>query len=205
MNDISMSFWLNNIIHFEVGNIFISWSFKQHLWCKVDPGNPVAAFSVTTVIWLCVCVKFCNNAMSPWYFDPRRVSVEEEDEILNKIMKNSSMDINHCLIWERGVKRDGYPQMQLGLKYAARFGDRPYDPGHVLFCLENEIVLDTEGFHVSHLYHNKRCINPSHLVYEPGHVNKARAECVTRGVCVTHTYKDGRNTCNYKDFIFFIK
>ena len=43
-----------------------------------------------------------------------------------------------------------------------------------------------QGFHVSHLCHNKKCIKIQHLSLEPAGINLSRKACVSGGRCLGH-------------------
>ena len=50
-------------------------------------------------------------------------------------------------------------------------------------CPIQDIPLD---YHVSHLCHNKLCIQKDHLNLEPKAVNLSRKMCITGGQCIGH-------------------
>lgn len=95
-------------------------------------------------------------------------------------------DNDHWQCWESDCPAsDGYPSIcyQRTKKVTiARLLAMPYDG----------VVPKRPS--VSHLCHNKRCINPAHLVYEPMDVNLGRGGCVGGYFCrhVTACLRPGR-------------
>jgi len=41
----------------------------------------------------------------------------------------------------------------------------------------------TNGYEISHLCHERRCVNPEHLTYEPKLANQQRQECLKFSMC----------------------
>ena len=124
------------------------------------------------------------------HFDPSKCSEEEIDSLKDKIHRNSVQNnANDCLEWTRSCGKSGYPQMRLGQAFYERFNNIPYNPAHLLYTIQHKITLD-KGYEISHLCHNKRCVNYEHLSYEPKAVNAARNQCCHSRVCITHQYHD---------------
>jgi hypothetical protein len=48
------------------------------------------------------------------------------------------------------------------------------------YMIFNRVFDLSKDIHVSHICHQRRCINPAHLSYEPNHVNQDRQVC--RGI-----------------------
>ena len=81
--------------------------------------------------------------------------------------------------YERGER--GYAQQRFrGVKYYC----------HILSAMAHLGRAPAEGEEVSHLCHNPACVEPMHLVYEDGMVNKSRLCCklfaATRGYKCPH-------------------
>ena len=85
------------------------------------------------------------------------------------------MGVYGCLLSQMGG------QTRLYSVYSVRF---PWDRkkrtlyGHrFAYMLHTEKFDLSEEFDVSHLCHQKRCINPEHLSFEPPHINQDRQVC----------------------------
>ena len=89
-----------------------------------------------------------------------------------------------CIFWGKGLTKDGYgrvrnPFQKKGEIHAHR----------LMYMVSTECdslpEKDPLGriLHVSHLCHQKRCINIDHLVLEPHCVNNERTTCATQGAC----------------------
>lgn len=105
---------------------------------------------------------------------------DEKAHIMSVIDKKS-VSVGNCLKWHGTVDTDGYGQLRFMLR-----GRRVKVRVHrAVYFLETGQVLDPK-IHVSHLCHNKLCINLNHLNYEPQGVNNARKVCFNEGVCTGH-------------------
>ena len=125
------------------------------------------------------------------HFDPNKCSDEEIQSLKDKIHKNSIHNgATDCLEWTRSCGKSGYPQMKLGKIFNDRFKNIPYNPAHLLYCIQHTIILNNVSHEISHLCHNKRCISYEHLSYEPKIVNAGRDQCCRTGMCYTHVYYD---------------
>ncbi|KAI8517607.1 lens induction in camera-type eye [Branchiostoma belcheri] len=61
----------------------------------------------------------------------------------------------------------------------------------VVFFLNPDLPNLDPKMHVSHLCHNKMCVSPAHLSYEPNIVNQQRRNCFAERRCTGHTvYRD---------------
>lgn len=125
------------------------------------------------------------------HFDPHKCSAEELESLQYKIRQNSIQNgATNCIEWTKSRGKSGYPQMKLGQTFYDRFKNSPYNPAHLLYSIAHKITLDTGGYEMSHLCHNKRCISSEHLSYEPKLVNLGRDQCCRAGVCNSHVYND---------------
>ena len=124
-------------------------------------------------------------------FDPNKLSEDEKNAILNKIESNSAAsDCSNCIIWTKKAQKNGYPQMKLTTKIAAKFGnpDRPFNPASILVSLNTDIILyKNTHTRLSHLCHNKFCVNIHHLVMEPLATNIQRNGCRDNNFCTGHS------------------
>ena len=58
--------------------------------------------------------------------------------------------------------------------------------GRAVVMLRESTVFLQSGFDASHLCHNKACVLPEHISYEPHAVNNGRKTCVNEGMCLGH-------------------
>ena len=99
--------------------------------------------------------------------------------LLEKLVKKSIRSPKGCQIWQ------GCPNSRYG-KQRVTF------PGHaetiprvhvlVLMCVYKE-TRPRPGMEASHLWHERKCVEPAHLVWEPGYVNERRNDCKRLGLC----------------------
>lgn len=95
---------------------------------------------------------------------------------------NSRTDFTeNCYNWSGTSTTDGY-----GLCRFMFRGKRAKVRVHrlVYFMSVNRPVLTK--MHVSHLCHNKLCVRPDHLSYEPQQINNKRLKCKNDGECSGH-------------------
>ena len=80
--------------------------------------------------------------MVQYYFDPKILTDTQMDNITSKIAKFSQNNDNDaCVLWTRSCNGSGYPQLRLGKELEKYFGDRCYNPGHILFSLHHNRIL----------------------------------------------------------------
>ena len=116
--------------------------------------------------------------MVQYYFDPKILTDTQMDNITSKIAKFSQNNDNDaCVLWTRSCNGSGYPQLRLGKELEKYFGDRCYNPGHILFSLHHNRILAEHGMEMLHLCHNKKCISIVHFSYEPKIINNNRKTC----------------------------
>ena len=130
--------------------------------------------------------------MASKYFDPSQVTDGEKAELIKKIGEKCIIeDKLGCHLWKLSINSSGYPQMKLGKTYSTRFSSKPYNPGHILLSISKNLKLNINGHEVSHLCHNKKCTNITHLSYEPKSVNSSRELCkFGKSYCITHEVND---------------
>lgn len=119
------------------------------------------------------------------FFNPFLLSEDEKSILTNKISQRShqSEGNNGCITWNLSVNSSGYPQMKLGQHFDKFFKNKPYSPAHILFSIQNNIILNAPFHELSHLCHNKLCLNIEHLSYEPSVINTQRNVCKDRNSC----------------------
>ena len=105
---------------------------------------------------------------------------------MKKVMKWMN-NLEHIIWIPPPNKVTGYPELRLPPSLAKRFKMfSAKNPGHMLYAFENGRIIKQSNHDMSHLCHNRICINPKHLVYEPRWVNNARKTCVKEGQCNGH-------------------
>ena len=99
-----------------------------------------------------------------------------------------------CMIWKGAVNNRGYGIF----RYRAPEGTFRSIGAHRVSAFVNngldgnfDFVL-SERLHASHLCHNKKCINPSHINLESSSINQLRQNCIRTNACHGHCTRDGR-------------
>lgn len=92
-------------------------------------------------------------------------------------------DNNLCHLWAGSVSRDGYGYLQIMI----RGKSRKLAAHRLSFFIGHGFTRLDPSLHVSHLCHNKLCVNLDHLSLEPASVNLARRTCVKENKCLGHT------------------
>lgn len=106
---------------------------------------------------------------------------QNEILLLKTKLENKTKTENECRIWT-GQKRRGYGMLEFSLR-----GKRQKQLVHRLnFYLENNCEKIERHMHISHLCHNKLCLEISHLSLEPAHINNQRKICKNSGECTNH-------------------
>jgi len=88
----------------------------------------------------------------------------------DKIKKKPSHRGSNCHIWS-GSLQNGYPSLSQGHAQSKI-------KVHILALWKGKGVLPSEGTVASHLCHNKKCINPDHLICENIKDNNRRKGCL---------------------------
>lgn len=86
-----------------------------------------------------------------------------------------------CLEWAGGTSGNGYPYMKIDVDGN---GVKQVIGVHrvVMMCHLSKTEF-SDGLQVSHMCHNRRCVNINHLSLEPDFVNAGRNRCRTAGTC----------------------
>ena len=86
-----------------------------------------------------------------------------------------------CLEWAGGTSGNGYPYMKIDVDGN---GVKQVIGVHrvVVMCHQSKTEF-SDGLQVSHMCHNRRCVNINHLSLEPDFVNAGRNRCRTAGTC----------------------
>ena len=126
-------------------------------------------------------------------FDPALLTQEEANMLLDKIKQNSvECQDSACRNWAKNALKNGYPQMKIGVGIAAKFGNpnRPFNPACILYSITNNFKLYKQNnIRLSHICHNKLCLNIDHLVMEELSTNIQRNCCYGNGDCSGHPNK----------------
>ena len=123
-------------------------------------------------------------------FDPQLLTQEEARFLLDKIRENSiqSQD-SECKNWSKRSLKNGYPQMKITVPIAYKFGNpnRPFNPACILYSISNNFKLYKQSnIRLSHLCHNKLCLNINYLTMEELSTNIQRNRCYGNRVCSGH-------------------
>ena len=103
------------------------------------------------------------------------------DTLLHKLAVKSQ-NVGTCTLWTGPTDRYGY-----GFHRMVHDGKRLRLQAHRLaFFVAAPAQNLCPRYHVSHLCHNKLCINVMHLSYEKSCVNNARSICRRSGECFGH-------------------
>lgn len=105
------------------------------------------------------------------------------DEIENFRLKLKCTNVKSgdCLLWS-GAQRNSYGIWEIRFN-----GSKQKIPVHRLAYFLNHNCESLPSFlHVSHLCHNKLCIEVSHLSLEPPGINNNRQICKHEGECHGH-------------------
>lgn len=116
-----------------------------------------------------------GNDIPPRFYD------RLQSRISAQVQKNAN--VKHCWKWIGATnKGDGYGHVILSIK-----GDRMTVNAHraAYIAFRRVFILP---FDISHLCHDKLCMNPDHLSHEPWPVNQGRKRCKTIGECAGHTH-----------------
>jgi hypothetical protein len=110
-----------------------------------------------------------------------------------KIETNSAFDPTRgCRLWKLSASaKGGYPQMKVSNIYCVdgTFIAVKQFRTHRLVCLLWKCggnLLGGVDLEASHICHEKRCVNPDHLVMESRQENMKRQSCRFLGECVGH-------------------
>lgn len=115
------------------------------------------------------------------------------NEILKKIENKSRQSENSCILYTGRIKKTGYGMIDV--RFPGMDRHIPMHVHRVRYMIHiRTFKLTPSEFHVSHLCHNRICINVSHFSFEPAHVNNSRQNCFSEKRCTKH--------CPYPDCIF---
>lgn len=103
--------------------------------------------------------------------------------LFSRIDKNSKPDDkNDCIHFIGRHKKTGYGVIDVRFPNSAR--NTPMHVHRLVYMIHHRVLkLHPSDYHVSHLCHTRDCVNISHLVFEPQHINNARQHCYSEKIC----------------------
>jgi hypothetical protein len=105
----------------------------------------------------------------------------ERHRLFITILERSAIQNNHCIRWTGEFDKENYPQLRITFR-----GRRMRIRAHrLVYYLRVNFFLDPD-LHVSHLCHNRYCININHLNYEGVGMNNERKTCLSERRCMGH-------------------
>ena len=114
-------------------------------------------------------------------------------ELLKKIEKNTENSENGCILYTGRMSKTGYGVIDV--RFPGKTRHVPIHTHRARYMIEmKKVKLTPSEFHVSHLCHNRICVNILHLSFEPAHVNNSRQNCFSEKRCTKH--------CPYPECIF---
>ena len=86
-----------------------------------------------------------------------------------------------CRLWGKSTASNGYPQLKVTVQ---SWGSKPQSVHRLVYYMAGN--TSTPGHEISHLCHNKLCVEVSHLSSEPPAVNSQRNNCRGENICSGH-------------------
>ena len=103
-----------------------------------------------------------------------------------KVLKRTLKVQRGCILWTGCCDRHGYGRKRVTWHYDASKTERVHRMAYMVNHKLTELPRTSESgelLEISHLCHQKLCINPEHLVIEAYMVNMSRAHCFVHGAC----------------------
>lgn len=144
------------------------------LWWGTPP------VSYTTYVFL-LYFRYPSN-MASQHFNPKLLTKAQHSRLTARLDRNHILQ-GHCHIWSKSVNSRGYPMIKISVTGQ---GSHTYLAHRIIYSLHHNTILRNKFIHISHLCHNKLCINPDHLSLEPPSINMARNTCKIEGSCLRH-------------------
>ena len=113
------------------------------------------------------------------------LSSDEKDMLFSRVKKYTSSDDTEllCSEWTGPSDKDGYPMLRVTFR-----GKRIWlRVCRLIYFLHFNFELNSR-YQVSHLCHNKKCVNIEHLNYETPVTNNQRKTCNSNRVCCCNHY-----------------
>ena len=92
-------------------------------------------------------------------------------------------NVHGCVHWKGRKTRKGYPRYSCTIK---ALPSRDVLVHRFVYFITHQHADDKDNMGVSHICHNKLCVNPYHLVLEPTGINNKRNLCVRKNTCTGH-------------------
>ena len=122
---------------------------------------------------------FSFQVIMATYFFTTHVT-DKEKQRLNCLISKKYEHLNGCYIW-KGASPKGYGVLSFSFR-GKKFKLKAH---RVVYYLGFNQPLSPK-MHVSHVCHNKLCVNIQHLSYEPQKINNNRQICAHEGICYGH-------------------
>ena len=152
---------------------FIHWIFEENTGAKCSLSR-YHKISVNHFFQLII--------MASTFFQNINNLTTEEIYRLSKLLNKYVCVKNGCHTWHGEADRCGYGQFRITFR-GARIRLKAH---RVMFAMANPNITLAASMDVSHLCHNKLCVSPEHLSYEPYSINNNRMVCKNEGECHSH-------------------
>lgn len=121
---------------------------------------------------------FQPTIMAQAFYENIKNLSENEIYRLSKQFDKYILKENSCRTWQGRTDSDGYGEMQIQFR-----GKRLYIKVHrVSYALEHpDVSLVNDTHDISHLCHNRLCLNVVYLSHEPHSINNNRLVCKNDG------------------------
>eukprot|EP00058_Branchiostoma_floridae_P010012 XP_002595500.1 hypothetical protein BRAFLDRAFT_69099 [Branchiostoma floridae] len=115
-------------------------------------------------------------------FYRQRPSNVQEASLRYRIVTKTFVSAEGCIIWKGARTRKGYGKM----KVTSGGREETLSPHRLLYFLDSGLNNLDPTMQVSHLCHEKRCVNLAHLSLEQNVVNQQRKNCFAEKHCMGH-------------------
>lgn len=88
-----------------------------------------------------------------------------------------------CVLWKGGVGSNGYGFIRVSWPEEGSKVERVHRVALMVEMRLTRSQFPGANLEVSHLCHEKLCVNPMHLSLEPHATNQERIHCMQQGVC----------------------
>ena len=154
--------------------------------------NIIIPISITDLL-----IKYVKEAYFPFFQKTEAAMLSkwqssDKQAIMSKLAKSVKTPINDnpygCIIWQRKTQSSGYPRTTVSIKHRMK-STSVLVHRLVYFICHPSDVNRAAGLEVSHLCHNKSCVNPDHLLLESRTLNRNRKKCNKWKCCTGHALK----------------
>lgn len=110
----------------------------------------------------------------------------EREKLVQRFIKKTKVSANECWEWQASLTNTGYGQFRFGSRMvgAHRFSYFVLKQGKSQVPVGQDTKVET----ISHLCHNRMCVNPEHLVQEPLSRNYQRTSSLKTHCPQGHQY-----------------